>query len=165
MLHLLDANVFITAKNTYYDPALVPAFWSWLEDQARRGTVASTDLVYDELKAGDDDLAEWVKDHRDSLFRFESSSKAVAAHVASLGKWAKAEGYKPHAVEEFMDLPRADPFLVGVGAEFGHVVVMLEIPAGSKRKKVKIPDACDHLGVQWENTFEMMRGLGARFTN
>lgn len=161
MVRILDANVFITAKNTYYGLDLVPAFWSWLEDQALRGTLASTDLVYDELKGGGDDLAEWVKDHRDTLFHLESTTAAVAGYVASLDTWARAEGYKPHVVADFLDC--ADPFLVGVGAEFGHVVVTQETPAGSKRKKVKIPDACKHLGVPCENTFEMMRSLGARF--
>ncbi len=57
----------------------------------------------------------------------------------------------------------ADPFLVGVAAESRATVVTLETPAGMSRKKVKIPDACDQLDVPHENTFEMMRTLGARF--
>lgn len=162
MVRLLDANIFITAKNTYYGFDLVPAFWSWLEVEARVGTIASTDLVYEELKDGGDDLADWAKDQRDRLFYLKSDSEAVAAYVDRLDTWARAEGYKPHVVEDFMDC--ADPFLVGVAAEHGHVVVTQEIPAGSKRKKVKIPDACASLGVQCENTFEMMRVLGATFT-
>lgn len=161
MLRLLDANVFITAKNTYYGFDLVPAFWSWLEEQACRGRVASTDLIYDELKDGGDELADWVKAHQ-SLFRFESDSETVAKHVASLGRWVKKERYTTHVVEDFMR-DGADPFLVAVGAELDCVVVTLETPAGSKRKKVKIPDACKHLGVTWEDTFGMMRALGAKF--
>lgn len=159
---MLDSNVFITAKNTYYGLDLVPAFWSWLEGQAVAGKIASTDLIYDELKNGNDDLAEWVKDRRDTLFHFGSSSAAVAGHVASLGAWAQAASYEQHVVEDFMDC--ADPFLVGVAAESGLIVVTQETPAGAKRKKVKIPDACVHLGVAYENTFQMMRALGARFT-
>ena len=57
----------------------------------------------------------------------------------------------------------ADPFLVGAAAESGSIVVTLETPAGASRKKVKIPDTCCRLGVPHENTFEMMRNLGARF--
>lgn len=57
----------------------------------------------------------------------------------------------------------ADSFLVGVAAELGHTVVTQETPAGSKRKKVKVPDACAQLGVPYEDTFAMMRSLGARF--
>ncbi len=58
----------------------------------------------------------------------------------------------------------ADPFLVGAAASLGAMVVTQETPAGNSRKKVKIPDACEFLGVSWEHTFDMMRSLGARFT-
>ncbi|MCY3926075.1 MAG: DUF4411 family protein [bacterium] len=71
------------------------------------------------------------------------------------------EGYREHAVEDFMSC--ADPFLVGAAAAVGATIVTLETPAGASRKKVKIPDACSHLEVPYEDTFEMMRNLGARF--
>lgn len=129
MVRLLDANVFIEAKNTYYGLDLVPAFWDWLG--------------------------------RDLIFRIQSSSEGVAEGVARLGGWAQGEGYRPHVLADFMD--GADPFLVAAAAEAGATVVTQETPAGSRRKKVKIPDACRHLGVPFENTFEMMRSLGARF--
>jgi hypothetical protein len=160
-MRVLDANVFITAKNTYYGLDLVPAFWSWLEQQATAGEIASTDLVYDELRDGNDDLAEWVKARKELLFHVDSSTAVVAGHVATLGAGAQAAGYKQHVVEDFLDC--ADPFLVGAAAELGLIVVTQETPAGAKRKKVKIPDACDQLGVAFENTFDMMRALGARF--
>lgn len=158
---LLDANVFITAKNSYYQMDIFPAFWSWLDDQAKLGVLASTDLVFDELKEGDDDLAAWVKERRRSLFYLESSSESVASYVDSLWAWAEGEGYQTHVIEEFMS--GADPFLAGVAAESGSTVVTLETPARGRKRKAKLPDACDHLGVKWEDTFGMLRDLGARF--
>ena len=160
-MRLLDANVFITAKNSYYSLDLVPAFWSWLETQAETGELASTDLIYDELKAGGDDLAAWANSRKTLMFHVPSTSAVVAGHVATLGAWAAGAGYKQHVIHEFLDC--ADPFLVGAAAEFGFTVVTLETPAGAKRKKVKMPDACARLGVTWETTFDMMRALGARF--
>ena len=44
-LRLLDANVFIQAKNSYYSFDLVPALWTWLHHQATLGALASIDLV------------------------------------------------------------------------------------------------------------------------
>lgn len=162
MLRLLDANVFITAKNTYYGFDLVPAFWTWLENRAAEGELASTELVYQELKDGGDELATWIVDRRDLVFHLSSASSRVAEHVASLHAWARSQGYRDHAIEDFMSC--ADPFLVGVAAESGAIIVTLERPAGPSRRKVKIPDACTHLGVRYEDTFEMMRNLGARFS-
>ena len=160
-MRLLDSNVFIEAKNRYYSFDLVPAFWTWLEEQAEVGEIASTDMIYDELKDGGDDLAEWVKDQRDLIFHVRSSSQVVAEVVGRLGTWAQAESYKAHVLADFMD--GADPFLVGAAVEMGAVLVTQETPAGASRKRVKIPDACRHVGVDYENTFEMMRALGARF--
>ena len=45
MKHLLDANVFITAKNSYYAFDIVPVFWEWLEAEAGNGSLASTDIA------------------------------------------------------------------------------------------------------------------------
>ena len=161
MLRLLDANVFITAKNTYYGLDLVPAFWSWLEDQARAGRLASTDLVYDELKDGRDDLADWVREREDLIFHIKSDPPAVAAHVNSIATWARSQDYQNHAIAEF--LSRADPFLIGAAAYLGCAVVTQEVPSNSRRK-LKIPNVCRFLDVPCENTFDMMRQLGARFT-
>lgn len=37
MLYLLDANVLITANNSYYALDRVPEFWEWLADVGGRG--------------------------------------------------------------------------------------------------------------------------------
>ncbi len=162
MLRLLDSNVFIEAKNRYYGFDLVPAFWTWLENQAKAKTLASTDLVYKELKGGTDELADWVKKHKELIFWMKSDSRQVANHVEAIESWAKRrEGYRGALNEKFFD--GADPFLVGVAAETDSIVVTLEIPVGNNSTKMKIPDACNHLGVLYENTFQMMRSLGARF--
>jgi hypothetical protein len=140
----------------------VPAFWTWLEEQAEASEIASTDMIYEELKDGGDDLAEWVKHRRELIFHIPSSSQTVANAVGLLGTWVQSENYKPHVLADFMD--GADPFLVGAALETGSILVTQETPARASRKRVKLPDACHHLGVQYENTFEMMRALGARFS-
>jgi hypothetical protein len=37
MAYLLDANVFIQAKNLHYGIDFCPAFWDWLEREGARG--------------------------------------------------------------------------------------------------------------------------------
>lgn len=94
-MRLLDANVFIEAKNRYYGFDLVPAFWTWLEEQAETGEIASTDMIYDELKDGGDDLANWVKDRRNPIFYVPSSSQVVAIAVGRLGTWVQSQTTSP----------------------------------------------------------------------
>lgn len=47
--YLLDANVFIQAKNQHYGFDFCPAFWEWLVKENQSGKVASIDKVGDEL--------------------------------------------------------------------------------------------------------------------
>ena len=61
MAYLLDADVFIRAKNLHYGFDFCPAFWDWLIRQNQAGTLYSIERVGDELKAGDDQLAEWAR--------------------------------------------------------------------------------------------------------
>lgn len=129
-MRLLDANVFIEAKNRYYGFDLVPAFWTWLEDQAAVGEIASTDMIYDELKDGGDDLADWVNDRRELIFHVPSSSQTVAQAVGRLGTWVQSENYAPHVLADFMD--SADPFLVGAALETGSTLVTQETPGRSQ---------------------------------
>lgn len=41
MAYLLDANVFIAAKNLHYGLDFCPAFWEWLIERNQAGRVFS----------------------------------------------------------------------------------------------------------------------------
>ena len=61
MAYLLDANVFISAKDLHYGFDFCPAFWDWLIKENLAGKVYSIERVGDELVAGDDELADWAR--------------------------------------------------------------------------------------------------------
>jgi hypothetical protein len=61
MPYLLDANIFIQAKNLHYGFDFCPAFWEWLHAGNEQGKVFSIEKVRDELIGGDDELAEGRK--------------------------------------------------------------------------------------------------------
>jgi hypothetical protein len=54
--YLLDANVFIQAKNLHYGFDFCPAFWDWLVRENSNGLVFSIDKVATEIEAGRDEL-------------------------------------------------------------------------------------------------------------
>lgn len=58
MIYLLDANVFMQAKNLHYGFDFCPAFWDWLVESNDAEKVFSIEKVEDEIDAGDDELAE-----------------------------------------------------------------------------------------------------------
>lgn len=64
MLYLLDTNVLIDANRDYYPIDRVPEFWEWLTDAGKNDRVKVPLEVYEEIKEGDDDLAEWIKNDK-----------------------------------------------------------------------------------------------------
>ena len=68
MAYLLDADVFIRAKNLHYGFDFCPAFWDWLIQQNDESNVYSIEKVFDELLAVEDELAEWSGDRGDLFF-------------------------------------------------------------------------------------------------
>jgi hypothetical protein len=56
MAYLLDANVFIAAKNLPYGLDFCPAFWDWLVVSHSNDAVFSVDKVSNEIQAGADEL-------------------------------------------------------------------------------------------------------------
>lgn len=158
MAYLLDADVFIRAKNQQYGFDFCPAFWDWLIDANARGVVYSIDRVEGELVGLGDDLSLWAQ-HRGAGF-FLPTDTSVIGSLRKISNWATAQNYEPAAVTIF--LQSADYYLVAHGDARGDIVVTHEVPAASV-KKIKIPNACLGNGVQWMTPFDMLRRERARF--
>jgi hypothetical protein len=158
MAYLLDANVFIQAKNLHYGLDFCPAFWDWLIVHNTSGHVFSIEKVGDELEAGVDELATWAAGRGAGFF-----AKPDAAMLPALGTvsaWATGQCYEPAAVNTFLQI--ADYYLVAHALAHGYTVVTHEI-ASPSTKKIKIPDACIGLGIKCMTPFEMLRRERARF--
>ena len=158
MAYLLDANVFIQAKNLHYGLDFCPAFWDWLIENNQTGKVFSIEKVGDEINAGDDELAVWAKGRDDGFFLEPDAD--VARQLPVVAGWATGQGYDPAAVSTFLQV--ADYYLVSHALAHGHIVVTHEVPANSV-KKIKIPNACIGLGIKFMTPYEMLRHERARF--
>lgn len=157
MTYIVDANVFIQAKNLHYGLDFCPAFWDWLLDANRRGVLFSVDPVKRELVDAEDDLSVWVRAHNEI---FKAVDSQTLPSLASVSQWVSRQAYEPSAVSTFLRV--ADYQLVAYAHAHGHVVVTHEKYAASA-KKVKIPNVCIGLGVRCITPFEMLRTEGAKF--
>lgn len=158
MPYLLDANVFIQAKNLHYGFDFCPAFWNWLEEKNASGDAASVERVQGELLAGEDALAEWAAARGDSFFLPPDGQTVPALQKVSV--WANSQNYSPAAVATF--LQAADYWLIAYAVAHGYAVVTHEIPADSIYK-IKIPNVCIGLNLRCVNPYEMLRRERARF--
>ncbi|MDI7269403.1 MAG: DUF4411 family protein [Myxococcota bacterium] len=158
MAYLLDANVFIAAKNFHYGFDFCPAFWDWLIEKNAAGTVFSIEKVGDEVLAGEDDLSKWAAERGDGFFLRPEPS--VLAGLAAVSAWTTSHHYVPAAVSNFLQV--ADYYLVAQAHVAKHTVVTHERPKGTDRR-ITIPEACIGLGIKCMNPFEMLRRERARF--
>lgn len=158
MTYLLDANVFIQAKNLHYGLDFCPAFWQWLLDNNAAGRVFSIDKVADEIAEGGDELTDWMRDHGNGLF--VKTGAAVAAKFGAVSSWAMQQQYEHAAINTFLQV--ADYYLIAHALADGHVVVTHEVPANSN-KRIKIPNVCIGLNLRFMTPYEMLRRERARF--
>jgi hypothetical protein len=158
MAYLMDANTFIQAKRLYYAIDFCPAFWDWLVKANAAKTVFSIDKVGDEIQDGNDALATWASTRGKEFFL--PTDKAVLPSMPKVSEWVQSQKYRAAAVNEF--LQEADYYLVAHAHARGLVVVTHEVP-GDGVKRVKIPEVCAGLDIQFTNPFTMLRKEGARF--
>ncbi len=158
MAYLLDANVFIQAKNLHYGLDFCPAFWEWLITNNTAKRVFSIEKVGDEIDAGADELAEWAS-QRGPEFFLKPDAK-ILPMLSQVSDWVTNQNYEPTAVNTFLQV--ADYYLVAHAFAYEYTVVTHE-KAYSSTKKIGIPNVCIGLGIKCMTPFEMLRHERARF--
>ena len=88
MPYLLDANVFIQAKNLHYGLDFCPAFWDWLISGNAAKQVFSIEKVEDEILAVADELATWASKRGPDFF-LKPDANLLPALSQRLGRGSK----------------------------------------------------------------------------
>ena len=163
MTHLLDSNTLIEAKNRYYNMKFCPAYWQWISIQNQAAAVLSISMVADELRKGNDELAQWAADHPELFVNVddEATQEAFTQVAQVLVEETQAKQMKNGALEEF--LSGADPWLIAKAMTTGATVVTHERYNTDVKRKFLIPNVCRIFRVEWINTFELLEKLEAKF--
>jgi hypothetical protein len=159
-MYLVDSDVFIEAKNRHYAFDVVPGFWDWLHQAHLAGRVFTVERVAQEVCAGSDDLAIWMK-NRPATFAIKPGAADQAA-LQQIAHWAVNAPYDQGAAATF--LSSGDYFLVAQALSRGFTVVTHEASNLASKKRIRIPDACSANGVTCMTPFRMLHDEGARFT-
>lgn len=161
MLYLLDANTLIRANADYYPIERIPRFWDWLIECGNAGRVKIPNEIADEVTAGRDEVADWLKgeDAKAALRLGERVEVSSLRHVV-------ANGYAHDLDATEIQKIGKDPFLVAYAlSKADRTVVTKEQPKPSKqRANRKVPDVCDACGVAWMNDFAFYRAADFRIT-
>lgn len=163
-LYVVDSDVFITAKNLYYGFEICPGFWDCMIHHHHEGQVCSIDQIRTELLAGrkTEDLVLWVKDEMPNSFFRDASDEDVTSTYTQVMLWVQQSAqYFDNAKAQFAT--GADGWLVAYAKVHDAVVVTNEQPSPEARRRVPLPNVCEHFGVSYTNMFEVLKALSARF--
>jgi hypothetical protein len=160
--YVLDASVLIEAHQKYYAASICPGFWMSLGRQHAKKRVCSIDRVKTELLAGNDQLSAWAKEAAPKTFFKRTADKKVVDAFADMVNWVQSEQqFTPEAKSQFASV--ADGWVIAYAKANGLVVVTHEEYAPDVKKKVPMPNVCVEFGVEYCDTFEMLRELGVQF--
>jgi len=155
--YVVDANVYITAFNSYYHFGFGTKFWDILRRCGPSGRIVTIDRVRDELLAKTDELSAWVRTLSEDTF-VKSDRIDVVEEYRRLQNWANNQPqFIPAAKSAFAS--GNDAWIVAYALAGGQTVVTLEVLKPDIRKGIKIPNICDAFGIRCINTFEMLHEL------
>ena len=160
----LDADVLIQAKNTFYSFQIARPFWTFIEEQAKAGTICSSVRIYAEIlrhEDKDDALTKWAKQQKNSGL-FAPIDKAVQEIFNKIADHV-SEHYpeKPAKVAEF--LKGGDGWIISHARLDGGVVVSHENRVVPASLTPKIPNVCHDFGVGCISLPAMLTKLKFRF--
>lgn len=158
---VLDANVLIEAHRRYYSFDIAPCFWRVLLGLANRGNVLSIDRVKQELANSDkeDALQIWANSDFSQCFMSTENESVFKAYREIIDWSFRQPQYYDSAKAEFANV--ADSWVVAFAKAFKCIVVTQEQFSRDAKKRILIPNACKAFGVEYMNTFEMLRYLNA----
>jgi len=163
VLYLLDANVLITANNTYYPLDQIPEFWSWVHHQAISNRIKIPREIMEEIVAGrrdNDPLIDWIStpEIKFALLLDEDVDVALVQSVVYTA-------YAPDLRDDEVEKIGRDPFLIAYALAYpsGRTVVTTEVSRPTAiRNNRKIPDVCQTVGVASCGPFALNKALGFR---
>jgi hypothetical protein len=155
LAYTLDANVIMQACRDSYPFSIAPGFWDALWDER----VGSIDRVLKEIHTPDE-LVAWAKDCPTAYWAPTDSEHVIAAY-REVVTWANGqERLLESARESFFR--SADSWVIAYAKANSLVVVTQERPSPNSKARLKIPDVCAGLGVEWTNLIELLARLGVR---
>lgn len=157
MLYLLDSNVLIDANRDYYPLDRVKPFWSWLIEMGNRGLIKIPPEMFDEVGAGTDQLANWIKleEVKQALLLQESFSSIILNRVLD-------DGYGRELNDVEIQMIGKDPYLISYALNDLNnrcVVTTESSKPNRQRENKKIPDVCKTFGICCIHTYAMIRAL------
>lgn len=148
-IYIIDA-CSLTALRRIYPKEHFPQVWTLLDRLAEAGRLLSVEEILVELRAQDDEIAEWAEDHEHIFLPLDTAIQEKAREILK-------------AYPTLLDLKKkksgADPFLIAAAAVKAGTVITQERKSGGP-PALKIPDVCAHLGISCIDLLGLIQAEG-----
>lgn len=155
----MDSNVFIEAARRYYAHDFAPSFWEGLAKHSSEGNILTIDRVAAELEKGKDELYKWF--FQDFQNIHSTDHPMVMSEFGKMMSWVVSKNqFTESAKAEFASV--ADGWIVAYAKHSNSILVTHEEFNEFTKKKVPMPNLCREFGVQYIDTFRLIRNLNIK---
>ncbi len=163
VIFCIDSSSFIHLHR-FYPPDFSKDIWSEFETLFDQNKIISHIIVFEELTTSSknkDDLTKWIIPKR----KYFKDYSLIQLHYVSqiINKF-------PNLIESDREKDQADPWLIALAIEeqlqmklFNPKQKVVVVNEESKNKLQKIPDVCNHYGLENLNLLELFKYFGWDF--
>lgn len=155
-IYVFDSGPLINLFRYYYR-ARFPSLWENFDGMVTTSRILSTREVYNELVDRGDELSTWCKEKRQVFSTPDPSELGFVRSIFEVIHFQAMIRKK----EMWAGRPVADPFVIAKASQLaeGCVVTSEE----RRPHSAKMPDVCDHFGIDCVNLEEFMEREGWSF--
>ena len=151
-MYVIDTSVWIHVGRNHPTDIFV-SLWTHIDDSIASGLIRSPDEVLRELQQGNDTLAVQLAPKNGLFSPLDANLQASVTEVLARC---------PTLTDPESDRNRADPFVVALANQNQGIVVTNEKSRRGATGRLKIPDACELLGLRHLDWFGFLREIGWR---
>lgn len=157
--YCLDANVLIQAWQKYYNPDFCPDYWKLLNELGLKDIIFIPEMVYNEIVRTEDDLSKWLKESKIPIKRIDETVANNLKYIYNSNPSHK------FLVDNTRNRSLADPWIIAHAITENAIVVTKEDKITvMNSKKIKIPNVCENMGINWINDFDLVKELNIQFS-
>lgn len=164
-LYVIDSSSLIDMA-LYYPVTSFPTLWKRCDELITQRRLSAPIEVLRELEKKDDEIADWAKERRNSLFL--PYTRDLLDQVKII-----LEDF-PRLINPHLDREQADPFVIAMALDrrdgpqqeldqFQEICVITEEKTVKNQQKTKIPEVCRHYGLPCISMVEMIVKEGWKF--
>ena len=147
-VYCFDTSSLLHAWRRAYPPKRFSRLWACFDDLIEEGRMVASIEVLNELKKKDDDVFEWAKDRKESMF-LEIDEKIQVQIGQIMADY-------PRLVDTKTGKSGGDPFVIAQAMiQNPHYIIVTEEQGGSS-KSPKIPYVCIQEGLRHINLLTLI---------